>query len=57
MKVHLFDFKYYNTFPKWHKDKFNATRCGYTRNKVTTDISKVTCKLCLKQIEKENINE
>lgn len=57
-KIHLFDFEHYSKFPEYDKDKFNTTKCGYVRENITHDIEKVTCKLCLKEInKKKNINE
>lgn len=55
-KVHLFDYENYKDFPKNHQDKQNIAKCGYVRDKVTRDKSKVTCKLCLREIEKNKIN-
>jgi hypothetical protein len=54
-KVHLFDYDHYKCFPKDHICS-KATKCGYVRENVTTDISKVTCKLCLREINKDKIN-
>lgn len=36
MKIHLFDREHSNMFPQGHKDRKNATKCGYIRDKVTT---------------------
>ena len=57
MEVHLF--KYFESAQKmyWdgHADRdvaMNQTECGYIRNKITQDESLVTCKLCLREMNK-----
>lgn len=55
-KVHLFDYENSKDFPNNHPDKQNIAKCGYVRDNVTSDKSKVTCKLCLREIEKDRIN-
>lgn len=55
MKVHLFDFEHYKSFPPNDMDRFNATKCGYVRENVTRDRKEVTCKLCLREIRKQGI--
>ncbi|MGL5152805.1 MAG: hypothetical protein ACRC7N_19790 [Clostridium sp.] len=52
MKVHLFDYDHCSKFPQDNTDKWNATKCGYTRKNVTKKIEEVTCKLCLREIKK-----
>lgn len=50
--VHLFDWEHALKFPKEDENRFNATKCGYVRNNVTRDREKVTCKLCLRALNK-----
>lgn len=33
-------------------DYDHSTACGYVRDTVTTDSSKVTCKICLREVAK-----
>lgn len=49
--MHLFSYEHYLKFPKYDKDRVNATACGYVRKNITSDITKVTCKECLKKWE------
>ena len=37
-------------------DAAYTTRCGHGKDKVTTDPTEVTCKLCLREINKDKIN-
>ena len=60
MKVHLF--KYVESAHKAFTDGcvdrdvvLNQTECGYIREKITQDESLVTCKLCLREINKKQI--
>ena len=48
--IHLFDGEHKSKFPSYDNDRFNVTKCGYVRKNVTSDISKVTCKLCLRAL-------
>lgn len=57
MTIHLFDYEHFKKFPKDNKDRFNATKCGYVRDKVTHNIKDVTCKLCLREIKKNKREE
>lgn len=50
--IHLFDVEHAFKFPSYDNDRFNATKCGYVRKNVTSDVSKVTCKLCLRALKK-----
>ena len=52
MKIHLFDYDHCSRFPQDHPDKWNATKCGYTRKNVTRKAEEVTCKLCLREMKK-----
>jgi hypothetical protein len=53
-KIHLFDIHHYSKFPNDNMDKFKATKCGYVRNNITHDVKEVTCKLCLRELNKSN---
>lgn len=46
---HLFSYEHSLKFPKYDKDKLNATACGYVRKNITSDITKVNCSKCLKE--------
>lgn len=50
--IHLFSYDHYVNFPIGHIHRNNATKCGYVREYVTTDVDKVTCKLCLKKLNR-----
>lgn len=50
--VHLFDVEHASKFPRYDENRFNATKCGYVRKNVTHDINEVTCKLCLRALNK-----
>jgi len=52
--VHLFSYEHYLKFPKYDKDRVNATACGYVRKNITADVTKVTCLKCLKEWGKES---
>ena len=52
--VHLFSYEHYLKFPKYDKDRVNATACGYVRKNITADVTKVTCSKCLKEWKKEH---
>jgi len=52
MKVHLVDILSSLEFPSDNKDRFNIAICGYVRKLVTYNSNNVTCKMCLKEIER-----
>lgn len=56
-KIHLFDREEHMKVPNWNTAKacgLQMTACGYMRALTTHDENKVTCKLCLKEIEKKH---
>jgi len=55
-KIHLFDIEHFRKFPNDSEERWNATKCGYVRKNITRDVEKVTCKLCLKEINKKAIS-
>ena len=60
-KTHLFDYEHDAKIPLEDDNKLNgyrATYCGYQRKLVTSDRKKVTCKICLREIERRRkVNE
>jgi hypothetical protein len=53
MKVHKY--KYHGDFSSLGQTDFersNSTACGYVRDHVTRKDKEVTCKLCLREMEK-----
>lgn len=57
MKIHLFKYveSAHKAFMDGHTKRdvaMNQTECGYIREKITQDESLVTCKLCLREINK-----
>ena len=55
MKTHLHDVEHEAKIPDWDENKINgyrATCCGYQRKLVTSDRREVTCKICLREIER-----
>ena len=56
MKVHLYKYVEYAHKAFWDghadRDVMNQTECGYMRDNVTEDKKLVTCKLCLREINK-----
>ncbi len=59
MKVHLFKYVQ-EAYDAWHSGTtqrdvaLNQTECGYVRDNVTTSKRLVTCKLCLRKLNKGN---
>jgi hypothetical protein len=53
MKIHLFDISHSLKFNAFDTDRYNATKCGYVRQNITHKTEEVTCKLCLREIKKE----
>lgn len=55
--VHLYDYNTLKEAPDFIKREYfakneNGAKCGYVRKNVTTDRSEVTCKLCLREMNK-----
>ena len=50
--VYKFDVEIQNRFSAHCEPDFKFTKCGYMRKNTTNDIDKVTCKLCLRVLEK-----
>lgn len=57
MKTHLYDFNEDEKVPNHNVNKkvgYRVTYCGYQRINVTRNKQEVTCKLCLREIERRN---
>ena len=57
-KTHLLDLEHDRQIPRNNVDHllgYRGTACGYMRNNVALDPSRVNCKLCLKEMEKRKI--
>ena len=53
MKIHLQSIgKDYRHQGQTDCEYFNSTKCGFVRDVVTNDKSKVTCKLCIREMNK-----
>lgn len=56
MVVHLLDLVEDNKVPSWNYAKsiegYRMAICGYQRKIVTTNKNEVTCKMCLKKMNK-----
>ena len=53
-KIHLYSYEHDSKIPAFIKEQEQGkgTICGYMSNSITRDINLVTCKLCMKEIEK-----
>lgn len=52
-KLHLYDYTSDEKVPYFDENKrkgYKMAICGYQREKVTNDKNKVTCKLCLSEL-------
>ena len=56
MVVHLWDLVGDSKVPSWNYAKniegYRMSMCGYQRKNVTTNRNEVTCKMCLKKMNK-----
>jgi hypothetical protein len=55
LKIHLEDFYEDSKVPYWNASKkqgYSIAICGYQRKYTTAKIEEVTCKICLKEINK-----
>jgi hypothetical protein len=55
-RIHMFDINHSEYLPKTNVMIENLARCGYTGSRITIDVKAVTCKRCLREINKDKIN-
>lgn len=55
MNIHYYDYDHDSKIPDFDRYKdCKGTICGYQRKQTTRNREEVTCKLCLREINKKN---